>query len=57
MFWKYDHNKQKAKCVLVGRGHERSVESMCSNGDGSKLASGSFDNFVKIWNTGTIHNF
>lgn len=54
ILWKYDLNKNKINCLQVGRGHERSVECICSNADGTRLASGSFDNYLKIWNTGKL---
>uniref|UniRef100_A0A915HYT4 NLE domain-containing protein n=1 Tax=Romanomermis culicivorax TaxID=13658 RepID=A0A915HYT4_ROMCU len=51
MMWSFDEKTNKTICKVVGRGHMRSVECLCSNEDGSKLASGSFDSYIKIWNT------
>lgn len=50
-FWNFNIKNENANCSWIGKGHERSVESLCSNFDGTILASGSFDTFIKIWNT------
>lgn len=56
LVYDYEFENNKVTCAWIGKGHERSVECVCSNDDGTRLASGSFDHFVKIWNTG-IYNF
>ncbi|VDO92139.1 unnamed protein product [Soboliphyme baturini] len=49
--WKYDVINSCIDCLLIGRGHERSVESVGCSYDGTRIASGSFDALLKIWNT------
>jgi WD40 repeat protein len=38
-------------------GHSRSVQSVAWKNDGSKLATGSYDNTVKIWAVGSAGTF
>lgn len=46
--WEWDH-KNKAECLFVCKGHERAIDCLDVSPDSSKLASGSWDNLLKIW--------
>jgi len=48
--WDFDAKTNAVTCTQVGKGHERSVECLSCNSDGSRLASGGFDGYLKIWN-------
>jgi len=54
--WEFDTSTNSVTCMQVGKGHERSVECICSNSDGTRLASGGFDGYLKIWNTADDDN-
>ncbi|RWS13622.1 ribosome biogenesis protein WDR12-like protein [Dinothrombium tinctorium] len=47
ILWKFNVNSKEVDCLNVFRGHERSVDCIALNND--ILASGSFDNRIKIW--------
>jgi len=47
----------QAKLGSPLNGHSRSVTSVAWNNDGTKLASGSYDNTVRIWSVGSAGTF
>lgn len=47
-FWQLNGNTIEA--LRVGKGHERSVESLAARKDQRKFASGGFDGLLKLWN-------
>jgi ribosome biogenesis protein len=49
MIWEWKISKNKAKCIQICKGHERSVESIAISPDSKQIVSGGWDNFVKIW--------
>ncbi|CAI4230011.1 unnamed protein product [Auanema sp. JU1783] len=46
----YESRSSQVTAKAVFRGHERSVEAVCLNSPKTRLLSGGFDNYVKIWN-------
>lgn len=48
MIWEWDH-KNKAECLFACKGHERAIDCIDVSPDGTRLASGSWDNLLKIW--------
>jgi ribosome biogenesis protein YTM1 len=48
MIWEWDLQK-KTDCLFVCKGHERAIDCLDVSPDGRRLASGSWDNLLKIW--------
>ncbi|KFD71442.1 hypothetical protein M514_10582 [Trichuris suis] len=46
----FNRLKSKFTRTHVGQGHEESVLCVSSNAEGSRLATGGLDNYLKIWN-------
>lgn len=44
---------KERRCVMTYSGHKNGVKAICFNRDGSKFVSGSYDKFVKLWDTET----
>ena len=44
---------KERRCVLTYAGHKKGVKAICFDRDGSKFVSGSYDKYVKLWNTET----
>ncbi len=49
MLWKMDLDTCSIECVNIGRGHERSIECVDVDKNSSFLATGGWDNMLKIW--------
>lgn len=56
MIWEYSINKNEANCIYVCKGHERAVECLAVSPNGKLLASGGWDNFLKIWSASTLND-
>lgn len=44
---------KERRCVMTYSGHKNGVKAICFNRDGSKFVSGSYDKYVKLWDTET----
>ncbi len=51
ILYSYNPASNSVECMNVGKGHERSVESIAVDPTKTYLASGSFDASLKIWGT------
>lgn len=49
MLWKMNLETYAIECVHIGRGHERSIECVDVDKNASFLATGGWDNMLKIW--------
>lgn len=49
MLWKLDLASKSVDCIHIGRGHERSIECVDVDTHSSFLATGGWDNMIKIW--------
>jgi len=54
MIWQWDIKKNKAECIFVCKGHERAIECIDVSPNGKHLASGSWDNLLKVWSASTL---
>ncbi|KAL7045325.1 hypothetical protein ACKWTF_002193 [Chironomus riparius] len=57
MIWEYNINANKASCIFTCKGHERAVECLSISPNSKLLASGGWDNFLKIWSTSTLEDY
>jgi len=51
MLWEWDCENNTVRCNWVGKGHERSIETLKSDDKGTMIASGSWDGHIKLWAT------
>lgn len=56
MLWKLDLSTKSVDCIHIGRGHERSVECVDVDTNSSFLATGGWDNMIKIWAASKIQS-
>lgn len=49
MLWEWNIKSNTADCVQICKGHERGVDCVDVNSVSSKIASGGWDNMLKIW--------
>lgn len=54
MIWEYNININEASCIFICKGHERAVECLSISPNGKLIASGAWDNFLKIWSASTL---
>lgn len=52
--WEWNITKNIATCIFTCKGHERAVECIAVSPNGRQLASGSWDNLLKIWSATTL---
>lgn len=53
MLWKLDLDSKAVDCIHIGRGHERSIECVDVDSNSSFIATGGWDNMIKIWAAST----
>ncbi|CRL01098.1 CLUMA_CG014360, isoform A [Clunio marinus] len=54
MIWEWNIGSNKANCIYICKGHERAVECVSVSPNGKQIASGGWDNFLKIWSATTL---
>lgn len=52
--WEWNIVKNKAECIYVCKGHERAIECIDVSPNGTQLATGSWDNLLKVWSASTL---
>lgn len=54
LIWEWNIAANTAKPIFSCKGHERAVECVSVSPNGQLLASGSWDNLLKVWSTSTL---
>lgn len=54
MIWEWNINKNKAQCIFTCKGHERAVECVSISPNSKHIASGGWDNLLKVWSASTL---
>lgn len=54
--WEWNIAKNKAYPVIACKGHERAVECIAVSSNGKHIASGGWDNFLKIWSASSLED-
>lgn len=49
MIWHWDIASNRAECKQVCRGHERGLDCVSVSPNKEKIATGAWDNMLKIW--------
>lgn len=49
MLWEWNIESNSVDCVYTCKGHERGIDCVDINPDGTKFATGSWDTMLKIW--------
>lgn len=52
--WEWNVRTAKATCLFTCKGHERAVECLEVSPNKQQVASGGWDNLLKVWSTSTI---
>lgn len=55
MIWEWNIENNAVECVSVCKGHERGIECIAASPSTARMATGSWDNLLKIWST-TLHD-
>lgn len=53
MIWQWNIGKNAVECVSVCKGHERGIDCIDTSPSSKLIATGSWDNLLKIWSTAT----
>lgn len=54
MLWEWNVTSNSVDCVHICRGHERGLECVATDGEGTKVATGGWDALLKIWSAGQL---
>lgn len=56
LIWEWNLAKNKAHQLFSCKGHERAVECLSISTNGKHIASGGWDNFLKIWSASSLED-
>lgn len=51
MIWEWNIENNAVECVSVCKGHERGIDCIASSPSSKRIATGSWDNLLKVWST------
>lgn len=54
--WEWNIAKNKAHPIIACKGHERAVECIAVSSNGKHIASGGWDNFLKVWSASSLED-
>lgn len=52
--WEWNIRNNSTNCIFTCKGHERAVECLSVSPNGRQIASGGWDNLMKIWSASTL---